>query len=260
MIDIHNHLLVSVDDGPSTEEEALDLLKQAKDNGISKIIVTPHHLSGDYFNEKSKTLSDLESLKSLIFDNNLEIEVFPGQEIRINGDLVDDLENGKNLTLNNSRYILIELPFTEVPSYIDKMFFDLQLKGYTPVIAHPERCRTIKKNPNILFELVEKGAIAQITASSVVGSLGESMQEVSLEMIENNLIHFVGSDAHHAENRPFMLKEAYEVIAKELGQTCVNDLQNNAEAILHNNEVKVKAPQKFEEKTKTKRKKFFGLF
>src|SRR5699024_4892383 len=173
MIDIHNHLLISADDGPSTEEEAIALLKQAKSNGVSQILVTPHHLSGDYYNEKDKILKDLETLKSLIFEENLEIEVYPGQEIRINGDLVNDLEKGVNLSLNHSRYVLIEFSFTEVPNYVDKLFFDLQLKGYTPVIAHPERCRPIKSNPDLLFNLVEKGVLAQITASSVAGALGD---------------------------------------------------------------------------------------
>src|SRR5699024_7698653 len=140
------------------------------------------------------------------------------------------------------------------------MFFDLQMKGYTPVIAHPERCRPLKDNPRRLYDFIEKGALAQVTATSVSGKLGEGIQQASLKMIENHLIHFVGSDAHHAKNRPFMLREAYEVIAEKLGQSYVNDLQNNAEAILHNNEVKVKAPQKLNlETNKKKSKKLIGI-
>jgi len=262
MIDIHNHLLVGADDGPATEQDALDLLHQAQENGITDIIVTPHHYSGDFVNPKSKILTDMEDLKDIISRNDIDINVYPGQEIRINGDLVEELEAGLNLSLNHSSYVLVEFPFTEVPNYAEKLFFDLQMKGYTPVIAHPERCRPLKDDPRKLYDFIEKGALAQVTATSVSGKLGEGIQQASLKMIENHLIHFVGSDAHHAKNRPFMLREAYEVIEAELGASYVEYLKYNAEAILHNKEVKVKAPVQYsnEIKKRKKRKKFLGLF
>ncbi|CEA00497.1 Tyrosine-protein phosphatase YwqE [Jeotgalicoccus saudimassiliensis] len=262
MIDIHNHLLVGADDGPATKQDALDLLHQAQENGITDIIVTPHHYSGDFVNPKSKILTDMEELKSIISQNDININVYPGQEIRINGDLVEELEAGLNLSLNHSSYVLVEFPFTEVPAYAEKLFFELQMKGYAPVIAHPERCRPLKDNLEKLYDFIEKGAIAQVTATSVAGKLGEGLQRASLKMIENNLIHIVGSDAHHAENRPFLLKEAYEIIEEELGASYVKYLKYNAEAILHNKEVKVKAPVQYKSDSKKvkKRKKFLGLF
>lgn len=258
MIDIHNHLLVGVDDGPQSEQEAADLLRQAIQNGITDIVVTPHHYSGDYINPKSKIITDMELLENLIEVHQLDINVYPGQEIRINGELVNELESGVNLPLNQTKYVLVEFSFTEIASYTERLFFDLQMKGYTPVIAHPERIRPIGKDPNQLYELVEKGAIAQITSGSVAGALGEGLQQTSLKMIEHNLIHFVGSDAHHSQLRPFMLKEAYEVIERELGTEYVEYLQKNAEAILNDKEVRVKSPRQFdtsEKNTKTKKKK-----
>src|SRR5699024_9823925 len=131
MIDIHNHLLVGVDDGPATEQDALDLLHQAQGNGITDIIVTPHHYSGDFVNPKSEILTDMEALRNIVKENDININVYPGQEIRINGDLVEELEAGLNLSLNHSSYVMVEFPFTEVPNYAEKMFFALQMKGYT---------------------------------------------------------------------------------------------------------------------------------
>lgn len=261
MIDIHNHLLVGTDDGPSTDEEALNLLNQAQENGITDIIVTPHHYSGDFINHQSKILTEMENLKELISRNEININVYPGQELRINGDIINELESGLNLSLNNSNYVLIEFSFTEVPHYAEQLFFDMQMKGYTPVIAHPERCRPLKDNLDKLFDFIEKGALAQVTANSIAGNLGEGIQKISLEMLRNNLVHIIGSDAHHSKNRPFMLKQAYEVIEKELGASYVEYLQYNAEAILHNKEIKVKAPVKYknEIKKKRKRKKFLGI-
>src|SRR5699024_9162574 len=137
---------------PATEQEALDLLLQAKDNGITDIIVTPHHYSGDFINHKSKILTEMEILQAVIEKNVIDINIYPGQEIRINGDLVNELETGLNLSLNHSSYVLVEFSFTEVPAYADKLFFELQMKGYTPVIAHPERCRPLKDNPEKLYD------------------------------------------------------------------------------------------------------------
>ncbi|WP_020008249.1 tyrosine-protein phosphatase [Salinicoccus albus] len=255
MIDIHNHLLIGVDDGPQSEQEAIDLLKQAKNNGITDIITTPHHYGGDYVNPKSKIMANMDKLTDIIEQHQLDINVYPGQEIRINGDLVKELETGVNLSLNQTKYVLIEFSFTEVANYTERLFFDLQMQGYMPVIAHPERIRPITKDPNQLYHLVEKGAIAQITAGSVAGALGEGLQQQSLEMIRHNHIHFVGSDAHHATMRPFMLKEAYEVIERELGTDYVAYLQKNAEAILHDKEVTVKAPKQFNTAEQTKKHK-----
>ncbi|WP_411843761.1 tyrosine-protein phosphatase [Salinicoccus sp. HZC-1] len=262
MIDIHNHVLIGVDDGPQSEEEATNLLKQAIENGITDIIVTPHHYSGDFINLKSKIMEKMEEITYIIKKHHLDIKLYPGQEIRINGDLVNELESGVNLPLNQTQYVLVEFSFTEIVSYAENLFFDLQMKGYTPVIAHPERCRPMAKDPNKLYELIEKGAIGQLTAGSVCGALGEGMQETSLKMIEHNLVHVVASDAHHSTMRPFMLKEAYQVIEERLGAEYVEYLNQNAEAILNNKEVKVRSPKQIETKNKgaKKKKKFFGLF
>lgn len=264
MIDIHNHLLIGVDDGPQNEEEALALMKQAIDNGITDIIVTPHQYSGDFINPKSKILEKMEEIKGLIDEHDFDLNVHPGQEIRINGELVQELGSGINIPLNDTQYVLVEFSFTELANYTEKLFFDLQMKGYTPLIAHPERCRPLMKEPGRLYDFIEKGAIAQVTATSVAGTLGEGLQKKSLKLIEHNLVHVVASDAHHAERRPFMLKEAYQIIEDNLGKDYVERLKYNSEAILHNKDVKLKPPKKWttEEagRKKRKKKKFLGLF
>lgn len=259
MIDIHNHLLIGVDDGPQTDQDALDLLKQAEKNGITDVIVTPHHKSGNFINQKEQILSEMKILEEIIKAHHVNIKVHPGQEIRIYGDLVNDLEGGLNISLNHSNYVLVEFSFTEIPHYIEQLLFDLQMKGYTPIIAHPERYKFLQENPQRLYDFIEQGALAQVTAGAVVGRLGEGLKVKSIEMIKNYLIHIIGSDAHHSLNRPFLLKEAYAVIEEELGSSYVEYLQYNAKAILQNTEVKLKAPIQHKDKI-TKRKKILGLF
>ncbi len=231
MIDIHNHLLMNVDDGPTSEDEVLNLLHQAIDQGITNIMLTPHHHVGPYMTPKDTVMEKLQEIQKLIDENELDIEVHHGQEIRINETIIDDLNRGFNTSLNDSQYILVEMPFTELPPFYETVIDELIENGYTPIIAHPERCAEIAGNHDLLAQLVNKGALAQVTAASVTGDFGEDLQETGFEMIEKGLIHVVASDAHHAEVRPFMLRKAFETIEDELGEKYVERLKDNAQKI-----------------------------
>ena len=232
MIDIHNHLLINVDDGPKSSEETFNLLNQAIAQGITDIIVTPHHHSGTYVTPASVVKQKLLEVESIIADNNLQINVHAGQEIRINDVLIDELRSGESLTLAGSNYILVEFSFTELREDVDEVFTALRELGLTPIIAHPERCRPLVENEQILARLIKNGALAQVTAASVCGEFGSDLQENSLDLIEKGLIHIVASDAHHAEYRPFMSKEAFEIIGNELGQSYVEKMKQTAAAVL----------------------------
>ncbi|ULG74954.1 tyrosine-protein phosphatase [Macrococcus brunensis] len=265
MIDIHNHLFIGVDDGPKSEGDVIELLHQAEDQGITDIIVTPHHYSGDWLNPQETVLLNIKDIERIINEQQIDIKVYPGHEIRVNEKVIDELKSGYNMPLNDSKYVLIEFPFSDYPHFAEQLLYQLQMNGYVPLIAHPERCKPLIKNPDKLFDAIEKGAIAQVTSASVTGDLGDNLQETSLEMIKHNLVHIIGSDAHNAETRPFLLKEAYDVVERELGSEYVERLKANAEAILHNKDVRVKPPQKMEthytkKSSSKKRKKFLGLF
>jgi len=234
MIDIHNHLLINVDDGPKSEEETLDLLNQAADEDITDIICTPHHHSGTYNTPADIVREKLSEVKNIIDKHQLPVKVHPGQEIRINDDLIEELRTGEALTLAGSKYILIEFSFTELREDVDEVFTALRELGLTPIIAHPERCRPLVKNEQILARLIKEGALAQVTAASVCGEFGSDLQESSLELIQKGLIQIVASDAHHAEYRPFMSKEAFEIIENELGKAYVEKMKQTAADVLHN--------------------------
>src|SRR5699024_12159433 len=106
--------------------------------------------------------------------------------------------------------------------------------GLTPIIAHPERCHPLVKNEQILARLIEEGALAQVTAASVCGGFGSDLQEKSLGLIQKGPIHIVASDAHHAEYRPFMSKEAFVIIENELGKSYVEKMKQTSANVLHN--------------------------
>ncbi|MEB6197752.1 tyrosine-protein phosphatase [Mammaliicoccus sciuri] len=254
MIDIHNHVLVGVDDGPANEEEAIALVKQAHEQGITTIVVTPHHLHTRYDNTFHSVQAGIDRLNSIKEISELNIQLLPGQEIRITDKILEEIENQNIKGINDSKYLLIELPSNEVPHYTKKLLFELQNKGFVPIIAHPERNKAIAKDINILYELVNNGALSQVTASSLNGELGKNLQKISIKMIEHNLIHFIASDAHHVLNRPFAMNNLFNNSKlKNIVADIEMFLQNN-EALIQDKYIRRERPIEFN------KSKFFGLF
>ena len=168
MIDIHNHILIDVDDGPKNREDAIQLLKQAKSEGVNEIIATPHHLSPVLI-MSVKVLNKIEELRSMEEVQQLGIKIYPGQEIRITDQILPEIEKGNILSLNHSKYLLIELPSNGVPHYTERLFYELLSEGYVPIIAHPERNKGIVQDLDKLYQLVKAGALSQLTSSSLSG-------------------------------------------------------------------------------------------
>lgn len=254
MIDIHNHLLVGVDDGPQSLEETIDLLTQAKEQGITGIVVTPHHLHPRYNNMFSDVDSAINELTSNQQIKDFNIKLYPGQEIRITDKVLEDIDKHQIQGINHSKYLLIELPSNAVPNYTKNLLYEIQTKGFIPVIAHPERNKAIVQDINLLYELINNGALSQITASSLTGELGKNIQKLSIQMIEHNLIHFVASDAHHSERRPFGLSPLFTTPKLNNMESNISGLLHNNEAMIQNKDVVKGRPIEF------KKSKFFGLF
>ena len=255
MIDIHNHILIDVDDGPKTKEDAIALLKQANDEGVTEIIATPHHLSPTFDNAYENVQQKLNQLSELQETKDLGIKLYPGQEIRISDQVLPQLRKGEAIGLNHSRYLLIEFPSRGVPHYANRLFFELQSEGYIPIIAHPERNKEISQNLDILYNLINQGALAQLTSSSLQGIQGKKIQKISIQMIENNLVHFIASDAHHESQRPFIMKSLYNNKKLKKYEKSIENLINNAKYIVNDEDVIKKQPtQNYNDR------KLFGLF
>lgn len=234
MIDIHNHLFMNVDDGPSSPGEVRDLLNQAVSQGITHVFCTPHHHSGSYTTPSDIVYRKIKDVRAIIEQESIDIEVHPGQEIRINDDMITELKSGESIPLNDSNYVLVEFDFYGLRRDVHEVLNELKTLGYTPIIAHPERCRPIAKDVSHLERMVENGVKAQVTAASVSGDLGSHLQLLSLKWIESGFIHIVASDAHHARYRPFTMEKAFDVIENRLGSNVKKTLIQNAEAVLNN--------------------------
>jgi len=254
MIDLHCHILSGIDDGAQTDNDSLDMAKLAVQEGITTIIATPHHNNGRYENPKQNILVKVAELNKRLQAEKIHLNILPGQEPAITGELAEDFDNGQVMTLNGTNYLFVELPSDHVPRYAEKLLFELQLKGLVPVIVHPERNREIHERPELLYKLVEKGALAQLTAGSVVGSFGKKIKSFSEQLIEANLVHFIASDAHNVTSRAFRLGQAYDLIEKQYGIDMVYLFQENAELLVEGMNVFKEMPQR------VKRKKFLGIF
>ncbi|WP_043931174.1 tyrosine-protein phosphatase [Bacillus sp. EB01] len=254
MIDIHCHILPKLDDGAANMEEALRMAAQAVEQGIDTIIATPHHMNSRDDNPRSLVTENVQKLNRVFQEESVNLTLLPGQEVRIHGELLEGIENGNIQGLGNSNYLLIEFPSNHVPRYTEKLFFDLQLKGFIPIVAHPERNQQLIERPELLYNLVKNGALSQITSASAAGKFGKKIRKFTLQLIEANLTHFLASDAHNTTSRGFVMGEAYNTIQSEYGMDMVYLLKENAELLLEGKQVIREIPEMI------KQKKFLGLF
>lgn len=253
MIDIHCHILPGVDDGAKTVEDSLEMAKEAVKEGITSIIATPHHNSS-YQNEKKEIIARVNDLNSRIKEEGIPLNILTGQEVRIYGELLADLEKGKILPLCESQYLFVEFPSNYVPKYAERLLFDIQLHGLIPVIVHPERNKQLQEQSDLLYQFVGKGALTQVTASSICGYFGKNIKKFSHQLIEANLTHFIASDAHNISNRTFKMSEALDEIESQYGVDMVYMFTENAELLVQNQNIYKEIPEKI------KRKKFLGIF
>ncbi|OMD37965.1 tyrosine-protein phosphatase [Paenibacillus odorifer] len=237
MKDIHCHILPFMDDGAADWESALAMAHDAYRDGISSVIATPHHANGQYMNNASSIREAVELMNVKLRQHDNPLLVLPGQEIRVYGDLLDDLERGQLLSLADSRYILLEMPSSRIPRNMEEICHELIIQGFVPVIAHPERNAEVAADPSKLERLIELGSLGQVTAQSLAGVFGNKLQKLSLELCRRNAVHVLASDAHDSVHRPFGLNAAYVILEKELGPEMRDYMRGNAQQIVANGEV-----------------------
>lgn len=254
MIDIHCHILPGVDDGSADMKESLNMARKAAEAGMTHIFATPHHLNENYVNIRSDIIDRVVRLNESFQLENIPLTIHLGQEVRIHRDIFTSLEKEEILTLDdNGTYLLLELPSGRVPTYTQEVIYELLLKGITPIIVHPERNKELIENHKLLFELVQEGALTQITSGSIIGNFGKSIQSFSKKIIEHNLAHFIATDAHNIGSRGFTLQQAYETITKAYGVQRTFYFKENAELILKHQSPAIEKPLPF-------KKRILGIF
>ncbi|MEH7116835.1 CpsB/CapC family capsule biosynthesis tyrosine phosphatase [Neobacillus vireti] len=254
MIDIHCHILPGIDDGAKDWSESIQMVRKAAEQGIHTIVATPHHLNNHYENPKRKIIEIVDQLNCVLQDEKIDVNILSGQETRVYGEMVEGFERGEIQPVNGTQYVLVEFSSSHVPRYTEKLFYDLQVKGLIPVIVHPERNQELIEQPDLLYKLVQNGALTQVTAGSICGDFGKKIKSFTFQLIEANLTHFIASDAHNTRNRTFKMREAFDLIHEKYGNEMVYLFDDNAALVIEGSHIYKEVPEKI------KKKKFFKIF
>ena len=219
MVDIHTHVIPFVDDGSPSLEESIKMVKHEIDIGVNTIICTPHHINRRY----EKTVEEIKEkfllLKKEVEKQNLPVKLLLGQEICYTHreDQIKMLKEGKLLTLDNSKRILLEFSFHREPEDVIDIVYNFSVNGYQVIIAHVERYEWMTFNK--VVALKQEGALVQINSNSYLGLTSWKEKRFTRKLLKNGLVDYVASDTHSF--RPSTLDKAYQKIKKpELFNYC----------------------------------------
>ena len=250
MIDIHSHIINEIDDGSKSLEMTITMLKKAERSGTKSIVATPHFMRGRFDVEYSEVLKRVEELKKVAVDNNIDLNIYAGQEVYYSSNIMEYFNDKCIGTINESRYMLIELPMLEfnLDEVIDTIY-ELQIRKIVPIIAHPERYKQFIKKPSMINALIKEGMLFQLNAGSITGSFGKDVKKTAQKFLEHNVYSFIGSDAHRDRGRDTDMSEALKILEKSQKRAFVS----NARAMIADEEVAFNG-------TAVKEKKFLGIF
>lgn len=237
--DIHCHILPGVDDGSRSMEQTLSMLEMAYEQGVKRIVATPHFHIGKVQVTKEKAEESLRNLSGLLKKQFPDISIYMGSEIYYYSDAIRDLKERRAMTMAGSRYVMWEFSPDEQYDIIESSVYDAVSNGYVPIIAHAERYLCITDRPELVEQLVREGAYIQINAGSVAGQMGRSVQKFIIKkLLKKLLVHFVASDAHSDGRRAPRFDEAVRILMKHCDvDYCMDLLWNNANKVIDNEEI-----------------------
>ncbi len=235
MTDTHSHILFNIDDGSNNIEESIAILKEMAEVGFKHVILTPHYIEGTEYsvtNEEKDIRFAL--LEKRIKEENLDITIHLGNEIFLHNNLIASIEGAKCYGLNKSNYLLVELPFhNQIRGLID-ILYEFKVKGYTPIIAHPERYTYLQDNPDLVDKLKEEGTLFQCNYSSILGYYRKDAERLMKYMLKKHYVDYLGTDIHHI-NKAFVLDNFAKIkktIIKITGDEYFNEIMENCSNLI----------------------------
>lgn len=244
MVDFHTHILPEIDDGAKNIKESITLLEEAKEAGFEKVILTSHYIEEYYETNVEKRKEITNEVCNFLKKKENNVSMYLGNEIFLTDNLVNLLKNQKASTINDSRYILFELPFNSKPLNLENMIYDILKEEFIPVLAHPERYSFVKKNPNVIYDLIDYGVLMQCNFGSFIGKYGKAAQIIMKKMLENNMVHFLGSDVHRTKSIYKQIPKILNGIIKLIGEEQTRRITTiNPEIVLKNEKLEIKEPK-----------------
>ena len=216
LYDIHSHILPGVDDGAKNMDIALALIEKEIDAGVETIILTPHF-------RKEMFEPDMEDIwnayDELLYETRYKnIRLYLGCEFHANMEMVETLDNDLRPTLADSRYVLTEFAHNSTRAFMKERADALLMSGYRPIIAHIERYRATRKDFDLIEDLIEMGCEVQVNADAIIGRDGLGAQRFCKKLMQEDMLHYVGSDTHNLRGRAPHLGECCEYLKKHMGR------------------------------------------
>ncbi len=224
-VEFHSHLIPAVDDGVETLEQSLEILNGFQQMGIRKVITTPHIMSDFYKNSRNNLIPILGEIHTKLKEMGSKLEVEVAAEYMIDDAFIPKIEAGELLCFGpEKKHVLIELPFMTEPAIFKEALFELQVAGYKPILAHPERYSYFAYKKSDYEELKNRGILFQVNLLSLIGYYSKPVMETAQFLIDQKMIDVVGSDTHHIRHQQ-LLPEVYN--SKYYKKVCELDLLNN---------------------------------
>lgn len=199
-VDIHSHLLPGLDDGVATLEEAEQIIRSFRELGYTHIITTPHVMSDAYRNTREGILASLETLREHLRSRDLGMRISAAAEYYLDEVLFRMVETDQPLLTFGEKYVLFETNFITEPFNLKEFIFLATTKGYKLILAHPERYLYLQNNLAKVQDLLDRGVMMQLNISSITGYYSKPVQQMAFKLIDNGMIHWLGSDCHHFQH------------------------------------------------------------
>lgn len=246
MIDFHTHILPNIDDGSRSIDETFNLIKEAKEVGFEGIVLTSHYIENYYETDVPERDVWVKAISENLQAKGIETNLYLANEIYISDNMMRLLEEGKASTINNSCYVLFELPLNAEPLNLYDVIYSLQENKLIPILAHPERYSYVQKEPELVYDLIEKGCLMQSNYGSIIGQYGVKAEFIERKFLENNMIHFLGSDVHRQNSIYPKIPFALEKIREIVGEQKLEELTTiNPKLVLANKKIDIDEPEEF---------------
>lgn len=237
--DIHAHILPGLDDGPIDIDDTSALIEAMRVEHIDRVFCTSHYHSPHF----AVSLAEMDAAFSIIRQtrdaNSKTPTLALGAEVRLSQSLTDDLEGNRIPQLGDTRYVLVEFDTPAISEHAMSLVYELCIRKFSPIMAHPERNLAVQKNPALVDTLRAAGLLMQATAMCFTANhqaATHQSNKLAWALLEQGKIDLIASDAHNTTTRPPGLQAAYESIATRLGDTVSEALMANANAVWENAE------------------------
>ncbi|RYD77886.1 MAG: capsular biosynthesis protein [Sphingobacteriales bacterium] len=200
MVDMHSHLLPGIDDGSESFDESVEMISGLVALGYKKFITTPHVMQDFYKNSPENIIPLCEKLNAVLKEKNIDATVHPSAEYMLDENFEKILEEGNLLSFGPKKYVVVETSYLSAPPNFNEYIFNLNIAGYSPILAHPERYTYMYDDFDKYKKLFDRNLCFQLNLASLGGYYSKEAKKIAERLIKENMVNFVGTDIHHTRH------------------------------------------------------------